>query len=478
MRRILLVSLILLTALAWSGEVLAQDAEYNLGIIIVKDKALAESLRQRLGKGEDFEQLARDNSVGPNARRGGRLGVVKSSSLRGEYRNALQGLKPGQTSKVIAIEDGYTLLQVFSEAAARPRAEGPPPAVAAPRGSGPAANLAPPLPQSASEERRLRFMVNPVTSQAINIDLLGLVVDALEFMQKGELKRAAASLTQASSLAPNDDTAPLLLGLVEEGIAGNLSPQLVARMADAFGAMVSGEGPLALEIFTALGQEHPKLWQAHLMEGSLSLESGDLENALAQLRQVEQLKPDYARTYLVIGNVYYAQFKGQEAEAAYVQALQLNPGLADGYYFLGRLFMAHGQVEFAEQEYRRALEIDPLMYDAYNDLGYIYLYSNRPQEAEEAFVSALRVNPGMVPALIHLGILYASQSKWDKSKSLFELAIERNNLLPEAHYNLGLVYIHEKNWSQARAAIDQAANLGYEVPEAVMKMLTDGEAGQ
>jgi tetratricopeptide (TPR) repeat protein len=477
MSRFLLVSLALATALTWTVNLRAEGTGYNLGIIVVKEKNMAENLRQRIVKGENFEELAQTNSVGPNARRGGRLGEVKANSLRTEYRDALQGLKAGQVSKIVAIEDGYALLYLFpdgADAASGPAARPSPPS--ARQAQSGAAALAPAMP-SDGEEQRMRFVVNPMTSQAINVNLMTLVVDALEFMQKGELKRAEASLLQAQSLNPHDDSVQLLLGVVREGLAGTYSSQVTVAIADAFSAMISGDGEAALTQFTVLGEHNPRLWQAFLLEGSLRLSIGDLDAALKQLNEAARLKPDYARTYLVIGNVYFAQFKGQEAEASYVKALQMEPGMADGYYFLGRLYMAHGEVEFAEQEYRRALEINPLMYEAYNDLGSIYLYSKRPQEAEEAFKNALKINPGMAPAMVNLGVLYVGQAQWDKAKSLFEMAVELSPIIPEAHYNLGLIFIHEKNWPDARGQLEIAGQLGYPVPEQIMKMLADGEAG-
>ncbi|MDR1396715.1 MAG: tetratricopeptide repeat protein [Desulfarculales bacterium] len=489
MSRIWLVSLALAIALTWTVNLRAEETGYNLGIIVVKEKNVAENLRQRIIKGENFEDLAQTSSMGPNARRGGRLGTVTNDSLRGEYREALQGIKAGQVSKIVAIEDGYALLYLFPEDAAAasgagsqlappssPSSSSPPLLPSARQAQAGAAALAPPMP-SGAEEQRMRFIVNPDTSQAINVDLLTLVVDALEFMQQGELKKAEASLLQAQSLDPDDDSVQLLLGVVREGLAGIYPSQAVAAMADAFSAMIGGNGEEALAQFNALGEQNPRFWQVFLMAGSLRLGIGDLDVALEQLNEAARLKPDYARIYLVIGNVYFAQFKGQDAEAAYVKALQMNPGMADGYYFLGRLYMAHGEVEFAEQEYRRALELNPLMYEAYNDLGSIYLYSKRPQEAEESFINALKINPGMAPALVNLGVLYVSQAKWDKAKSLFEMAVERSAVLPEAHYNLGLIFIHEKNWPDARNQLEIAGQLGYPVPEQIMKMLADGEAG-
>lgn len=473
MRRITVASLALLFCLTVCTSLWAGEAQYNVGIIVVKQKSLADNLRQRILKGESFEKLAQENSIGPNARRGGRLGMVPAGKLRNEYRQALSSLQPGKVSNVIAVEEGYTLLTVFPPE----RAASPPPVSAT--SSAPQHSAVPPVATAgaatagAATGETLRFMVEPTTAEAVNVGLLTEVLNGLEFMQKNEIKRAEDAFQKALTYDANDDSSQLLLGMVQESLAGKYHPKVMAQMADAFMAMLQGEGVKAYEMFLKLGKENPTFWQAKLMEGTMLMDAQQFDQALATLQEVTQIKPDYARTYLVIGNIYYYQLKGQEAEAAYVKGLQLDPDLADGYYFLGRLYWGYGEVEFAEQEYKRAIELNPMLYDAYNDLGSIYMYANRINEAVEYFHRALTVNPGMVPAMINLGILYANQKQMDKALEWLQKAVDMPVIMPAANYNFGLVLMELKQWDKAEEQINLAGGAGYPVPEAVYQMLKE-----
>ena len=475
MRRGIIIFLSLTLCLCWSSILWAGGAQYNVGLIVVKQKDLAESLRQRITQGESFEALATANSVGPNARRGGRLGMVSADALRPEYRQALLSLKSGQVSKVIAIEDGYSLLTVFP---------GTPPALssgATPATQQPVQQLAQQSVQQAdgalagntNGDGNVRYMVEPGTFETVNVTLLTEILDALEFMQNGDLARAETSLNQALNIDPNDDSGQLLYNIVKESRAAKYAAHVPKAIAEAFTSMLQGDGQKSFEQFAAISEQNPKVWQSRLMEANLLVEAGYLPDALSILEDVIKINPDYPRTYLVMGNIYYTMFKGQESEAAYVKALQLDPGLADGHYFLARLYMGYGEIELSEQEYKRAIELNPMMYDAYNDLGTICLYSNRPAEAEDYFNKALAANPGLAPAIVNLGILYASQQKWSQAQTSFEKAISMSEALPEAYFNLGLVYMQLGKWDQAAEQLKIAAEAGYQVPEAVYKMLEE-----
>lgn len=80
----------------------------------------AESILQRLKKGEDFAAIAKEISIDPTSSDGGYMGLLDPSSLRQELRDALKGVNPGQTTGVIRLPSGYAVLKVLlpSETAA------------------------------------------------------------------------------------------------------------------------------------------------------------------------------------------------------------------------------------------------------------------------------------------------------------------------------------------------------------------------
>lgn len=73
----------------------------------------AENILNQIKNGGDFAKLAQQHSQGPGAERGGRLGPVKASDLLPTMRQALGELKPGQTSEVLQIPQGFVIMQLI-----------------------------------------------------------------------------------------------------------------------------------------------------------------------------------------------------------------------------------------------------------------------------------------------------------------------------------------------------------------------------
>jgi tetratricopeptide (TPR) repeat protein len=73
----------------------------------------AQGILDRLKQGEDFGQLAKENSIDPTADAGGFIGNVAPSALRAELRDALKGVGPGQVTAVVHIPSGYAILKIM-----------------------------------------------------------------------------------------------------------------------------------------------------------------------------------------------------------------------------------------------------------------------------------------------------------------------------------------------------------------------------
>jgi hypothetical protein len=87
----------------------------NLQVIVVDSPGKAQQILDRLKRGEDFAGIAKSDSIDPSATQGGYLELVDPRTLRPELREALKGLRPGQTTKVIAVPSGYVILKLLPE---------------------------------------------------------------------------------------------------------------------------------------------------------------------------------------------------------------------------------------------------------------------------------------------------------------------------------------------------------------------------
>ncbi|MDT0636050.1 peptidylprolyl isomerase [Spectribacter hydrogenooxidans] len=76
-------------------------------------EAEAERLRKRILAGDDFTQLARENSDdASSANQGGELGWLQADSMSPPFAEQLRSLKPGETSKPFRTDSGWHVLQV------------------------------------------------------------------------------------------------------------------------------------------------------------------------------------------------------------------------------------------------------------------------------------------------------------------------------------------------------------------------------
>lgn len=91
----------------------ARRTEYKARHILVDDKAKAEELIKQLdeNEGEGFDKLARENSLGPTAEKGGDLGWFDSRQMVKPFADAVADLKPGgYTEQPVQTQFGWHVI--------------------------------------------------------------------------------------------------------------------------------------------------------------------------------------------------------------------------------------------------------------------------------------------------------------------------------------------------------------------------------
>ncbi|MEN6318848.1 MAG: peptidyl-prolyl cis-trans isomerase [Syntrophaceae bacterium] len=81
--------------------------------IIVREREKAEAILNRLKKGDDFGKVAKEESIGPEAVKGGDLGFVSQGVMPEEIDDALFSLKPDEISSVIKSPYGYHIVKII-----------------------------------------------------------------------------------------------------------------------------------------------------------------------------------------------------------------------------------------------------------------------------------------------------------------------------------------------------------------------------
>ncbi len=84
--------------------------------ILVKTNEEAEKIAKLLADGEDFEKLARENSICPTAAEGGDLGYFKRGDMVDEFDKAAFELKkPGDISTIIKTQFGFHIIELVDK---------------------------------------------------------------------------------------------------------------------------------------------------------------------------------------------------------------------------------------------------------------------------------------------------------------------------------------------------------------------------
>lgn len=86
--------------------------QWRASHILVKDRSLAEQLRQRLKQGASFEALAREFSTCPSKSKGGDLGWFGPGQMVAPFERAVIKLGLGSISDVVSTQFGYHVIKV------------------------------------------------------------------------------------------------------------------------------------------------------------------------------------------------------------------------------------------------------------------------------------------------------------------------------------------------------------------------------
>jgi len=79
--------------------------------ILVKTEKEANSVLERLKKGEKFSSIAKEISLCPSKKRGGDLGTFSRGKMVKEFEKAAFALQKGQISPIVKTRFGYHLIR-------------------------------------------------------------------------------------------------------------------------------------------------------------------------------------------------------------------------------------------------------------------------------------------------------------------------------------------------------------------------------
>lgn len=85
--------------------------EVHCAHILVKTEKEAQTVADRLNKGEKFSNVAREVSLCPSRKNGGDLGTFTRGKMVKEFEQAAFALEKGQTSPIVKTQFGYHIVK-------------------------------------------------------------------------------------------------------------------------------------------------------------------------------------------------------------------------------------------------------------------------------------------------------------------------------------------------------------------------------
>ncbi|MGE5325023.1 MAG: protein kinase domain-containing protein [Actinomycetota bacterium] len=170
---------------------------------------------------------------------------------------------------------------------------------------------------------------------------------------------------------------------------------------------------------------------AHLTQGMILQESGDLDGAIREFRRALSLDPSDEETLRRLALAYDAAGKVLQAEELIKDTIRRKPADWVSYNFLGYLYFRHAEYAQAEPLFQAASQLAPDYPLALYNLGGVYLVLGKYKEAEAVLARAVTVKPS-AGAYSNLGTAYFHLGNYSEATVAFLKATEltpRNYLL-------------------------------------------------
>ncbi|HEY8041386.1 MAG TPA: tetratricopeptide repeat protein [Polyangiaceae bacterium] len=288
---------------------------------------------------------------------------------------------------------------------------------------------------------------------------VGKMVQGVQAAKDGQRDRAVSLLREAIGIDANLWEARYDLGVVLAG-AGDLAgaeEQLAsaAKLApDSQEVAVAlaevrrrrGEHKLAAEGLADFVHDHPNAVDARTLFVAALRESGQIDKAIAEAREVLVRKPADATALAELALSHLAKGEKEAAALLAKQALDASPNSAVAHRATGLLDLANGDDAEAFAEFRRAAQADPHDTTSRVNMGVVLLRAGAYAKAEEQYREILKVSPDDVEAQVGLAAALRGEAdaqhpqKLEEARALLDKALAADPHDTSALFNLGVLY--------------------------------------
>src|SRR6184192_1730040 len=154
---------------------------------------------------------------------------------------------------------------------------------------------------------------------------------------------------------------------------------------------------------------NPDCWMAHNNLGTVLLQKGQVDDAIAQYQETIQMAPENADADYNLGNAFLQKGEIDAALTHYQKAVSVIPKDPDIQVGLGNALWQKGKAEEAIDHYRKALELRPYYFAAHYNLSTVLLQKGEIDDAIMHGQVALTIRPNV--AAVHTNLAVALLAK-------------------------------------------------------------------
>ncbi|MFT7617892.1 MAG: serine/threonine protein kinase/Flp pilus assembly protein TadD [Planctomycetota bacterium] len=158
---------------------------------------------------------------------------------------------------------------------------------------------------------------------------------------------------------------------------------------------------------------------AHLQLGQISLQEGEVDEAISWLNQAILHDSSLVEPFNSLGAAFDAKGEIDKAIAAYETATKLDPEDAHKHFKLGNVLVKKGEIDKAIAAFQAAIKCRPEYAEAHNNLGTTFARIEKLDEAITAFQAAIKFNQKPAAAYRNLGAAFTAKGEIDKAIAAF-----------------------------------------------------------
>ena len=250
---------------------------------------------------------------------------------------------------------------------------------------------------------------------------LGVVLTTM-----GDLAGAEEQLVAAAKLAPDSPEVAMALGEVQ-------------RRRGSHKAAAAGLGEFL--------EHHPDALDARTLYVAALRNSGQVDKAIAQGREVLVRKPGDAQALAELALCHLAKNERETAQLLAKQALDANAKSPIAHRAIGLIHLQEGDDAAAFQSFQKAAQEDPRDTTARMNMGTVLLRAGAYAKAEEQFRAIMQATPEDAEAQIGLAASLRGQAdpkaggpKIEEARVLLTKVLDRDPHNVGALFNLGVLY--------------------------------------